>query len=186
MYIGDWQWIAWDNIPGGLDWVAFVLGGAGIGFTIVQLVRSKNALQAAKQALDDARLDLIGSRLAAVIPRLQEVISLLDTAVHENERVTTYVFLAEGSRRTAEVRALLEMHGYQDAELLGRMRRIEQDFPKVTGTLRKSDTATIQESIGYAMMPLRELSTDLERASTRSQNTISGSAQSVREVKRSK
>lgn len=78
------------------------------------------------------------------------------------------------------------MHGYQDAELLGRMRRIEQDFPKVTGTLRKSDTATIQESIGYAMMPLRELSTDLERASTRSQNTISGSAQSVREVKRSK
>jgi hypothetical protein len=45
------------NVPGALDWVAFFLGGAGIGFTIWQLLRSKGALKAARDVLINAHFN---------------------------------------------------------------------------------------------------------------------------------
>lgn len=74
------------NVPGVLDWWGFVLGGAGIAFTVVQLIRSKGALLAAKEALEDTRASLISNQAIFVLPAFQEISDSIDAAIRADDR----------------------------------------------------------------------------------------------------
>lgn len=71
VYLGDLQWLDLSSAPGPLDWVAFGLGGLGIGFTIYQLLRSKGALKSAELALNSTRKTLMTNQLVALLPRIK-------------------------------------------------------------------------------------------------------------------
>lgn len=86
MYIGSWQWVDFGNIPSVLDYVGFLIGGAGIGFTVVQLMKSRSALDAAAKALKDTRGTLMQNQLLAILPRFKDVYSRLDKAIELDQR----------------------------------------------------------------------------------------------------
>lgn len=68
-----------------LDWVAFVIGGAGIGFTIFQLLRSKGALEAAREALESTRASLIRNQLAEVLPQFQTIMEDVERSLRAED-----------------------------------------------------------------------------------------------------
>ena len=70
---GEFAWVDFSNVPGFLDWVAFCFGAAGIGFTVVQLARSRGALKAAATALRETRATLIRNQLVSVLPGFEEI-----------------------------------------------------------------------------------------------------------------
>ncbi|MFC0678329.1 hypothetical protein ACFFGH_10805 [Lysobacter korlensis] len=107
MKIGDWQWLDFENVPGVLDWTAFVLGALGIGFAIYQLTRSRNALTAARDALVSTRKSLVKNQLVAVLPRLEEIDHALDDALVADDREGAGSALVRYRYFTAEVSALL-------------------------------------------------------------------------------
>ena len=86
MQIGDWRWLDLGNVPGVLDWVAFILGTIGMAVALVQLFKSRGALAAAKQALDDARRGLVRDQLLQVLPRFTEISASLDDAIRADSR----------------------------------------------------------------------------------------------------
>lgn len=105
MTIGDWEWLDWANVPGLLDWIGFVLGGAGLAFAVVQLTRSRSALTAAEQALDEAREGLIRDQVIAILPTFGELAeSLMNAADADSREVAKRVLLRfTVSAREAEV-----------------------------------------------------------------------------------
>lgn len=85
MYIGNWHWMDPGSVPGPLDWVAFLIGGAGIGFTIYQLLRSRSALEAARQALVSTRASLIRNQLVEVLPQFQTTMTEIDRSLRAED-----------------------------------------------------------------------------------------------------
>jgi hypothetical protein len=75
------QYVDFNNVPGVLDWLAFILGGLGIGFTVVQLIRSRGALKAAAKALTDTRSTLIKNQLLSTLPAFEEISAVVDNAL---------------------------------------------------------------------------------------------------------
>lgn len=105
---GDWQWVDNTNIPGWLDWIAFVLGGIGLVAALVQLFRSRGALEAAAEALKTTRRALISNQLLAVLPAFEEIANSLPAAVHADNRVLTGELLLRFEYRVQESLAMLE------------------------------------------------------------------------------
>jgi hypothetical protein len=105
--IGDWEWLDPANVPGALDWIAFVLGGAGIAFTIWQLLRSKGALKAARDALVLAQGQLNRNQLLLVLPTVDEIERALEAALQKNSARATEEALSRFGRYAAETTALL-------------------------------------------------------------------------------
>lgn len=121
VWIGDWQWLDLENVPGPLDWIAFVLGGLGIGFTIWQLMRSKGALRAAADALDETRGTLMRNQLIGVLPGLEEVSDGLDAAMVSDNRDAAAAALKLFVLRSAEVVALLQSTSSAHSETISEL-----------------------------------------------------------------
>jgi hypothetical protein len=190
VYIGDWQVFNLEgmydptSLPGFLDWLGFLLGAAGIITALVQLCRSKNALIAAKESLDATRQNLVQNRLGAAIPDLQEMISLLDRAVSQNDRNSTHFFLGETARRTSAVLTLAQIASYDEGGLVTRLEKFRDDFPEVIDMMNRDDTVNLHQSIGLSMVPLRELSGDLSAASITLQSSITAAPKKKRRFRR--
>lgn len=108
MQMGDWRWVDVNAAPTMLDWIAFVLGGAGIAFTIVQLLRSKGALQAARDELNRTRSTLMKNQLLAVLPGFEEILVTLEQAIRDNNRDLADEQLTRFAYRSQEAAELLK------------------------------------------------------------------------------
>lgn len=107
MYIGNWQWIDFGSAPSPVDWLAFILGGTGILFTIAQLLRSKGALKAARNELERTRAMLIKNQLVAVLPGFEELMTNLDRSIRHDDRLQLEDHLHRFAYHAYEAAALL-------------------------------------------------------------------------------
>jgi hypothetical protein len=100
-------WIDPTNVPGTLDWIAFLLGGAGIAFTAIQLVRSRGSLAAAEDALKKARASLLANQAIFVLPAFQEISDSIDAAIRADNRDELQTGLSRFSARAHEAISVL-------------------------------------------------------------------------------
>lgn len=99
--------IDFSAVPGLLDWIAFGLGALGIGFTVIQLIRSKGALKAAAKALTETRDILMRNQLVSVLPAFEEISKSIDSALRADDRELLQDGLGRFSYRAHEAMALL-------------------------------------------------------------------------------
>ncbi|MGW9168420.1 hypothetical protein [Agromyces sp. NPDC055658] len=157
MYIGEFQWLDFTNVPGLLDWVAFVLGGLGIGFTIVQLTRSKGALKAAEQALESTRASLVRNQLVAVLPAFEEISREIDGALEADDRKRMAEALHRFSYRAVEVVVLLKSSNAGFEDLANEIANEGSDASEARGKLYGEPTATVDELVGTTASQIRLL-----------------------------
>jgi len=107
MFIGSWQWVDPAVSFGFLDWIAFALGALGIGFTIFQLLRSRGALQAAREALEETRSSLIKNQLAEALPQFRTIMQQVENSLRQqnmNDQLDGHLeHLIRHSRETVEL-----------------------------------------------------------------------------------
>lgn len=110
-------WVDPTNVPGYLDWVAFILGAAGIGVALWQLFRARGALAAARQAYEVARVSATRDQLLRVLPRFEEIEISLENAMTEDSRPAAGTVLQRFNQIASEAGALLRSYsnGHTDA-----------------------------------------------------------------------
>lgn len=166
MKIDDWMWLDFTSVPGLLDWIAFVLGGAGILFTVVQLVRSRGALIAARDALNETRQNLTRNQLVALLPSLESVSSDLDRAVRRNKRSGADEALQRFSVKAAESATLLAATTTQFSDLVDDFISIIGDVADARAGLFANPTLDVHDIAGDAARRVRDLIPTVQRAST--------------------
>jgi hypothetical protein len=100
-------WVDVENVPGVLDWVAFIFGGLGIGFTVWQLVRSRNSLNAARDALRDTQALLVRNQALFALPVFQEISESIDAAISDDSRQDLQSAFGRFAVRASETTSLL-------------------------------------------------------------------------------
>jgi len=100
-------WIDLTNVPGLLDWIAFLLGGTGIAFTAIQLLRSKSSLVAAERALKNTRASLLANQAIFVLPAFQEISDSIDSAIQADNREELQASLSRFNARAHEAISVL-------------------------------------------------------------------------------
>lgn len=175
MYLWEWQWVDGANIPGGLDWIAFILGGVGIGFTVVQLVRSKSALDSAKDALDLTRATLVRNQLVAILPVFEEIALGVDVAIRMNDRREAELVLGRFCHRAAETVQLIEADEIAAIEITAALKSATALAVRAHGALFHRDPeVTTAEIIRDASAAIREVSHDLQSFAVRVRNEVGG------------
>lgn len=172
MQIGDWRWLDFGNVPGVLDWVAFILGTIGMGVALVQLFKSRGALAAAKKALDDARRGLVRDQLLQVLPRFTEISASLDDAIRADSRELAQKALGRFSEHAAEAAALLEEQRSSHAPVLDKLRRASAAAANARSRLFEVEGETTGQRVGVAADHVRDIGTTLIGVSVKVGNEV--------------
>ena len=170
MQIGDRKWLDLASVPNGLDWLAFVLGGLGIGFTIWQLMRSKGALRAAAEALDETRGVLMRNQLIAVLPGLELVSDEIDSAMHRDDRESAGASLASFVLRSAEVVALLDVTSSAFADVISELTSAQKVALRARAGLYGSPELTTLEIVEEAATQIRDIGPQIRTLSVMIKN----------------
>lgn len=158
MYIGEWRWLDFANTPGVLDWVAFVVGTGGIAFAIWQLLRSKSALEAARDALESTRESLVKNQLVAVLPAFTEISRTVDSALSSVDREPMQMALGRFTDQAHEAAILLRdaTDGYE--KLAAKILRTADTASRARAALFELPMSTsVQEIAGAAATEIRYL-----------------------------
>ncbi|GAA2910603.1 ATP/maltotriose-dependent transcriptional regulator MalT [Microbacterium keratanolyticum] len=161
MYIGDWHWLDFANIPGMLDWIGFVLGGLGIVVALVQLYKSRGALQAAKNALDEARNGLVRDQIIVLLPSFSEIASSLTGAMHADSREAAVDVLQRFSERASEAEQLLTNRGTLHEEAVRELSDARAAAAKAIDRLYRKPDMTTAERVGTAATKIRAVAVTL-------------------------
>lgn len=160
MFIGSWQWVDPGVSFGVLDWVAFVLGALGIGFTIFQLLRSKGALQAAREALEETRSSLIKNQLAEALPQFRAIMQQVENSLlqqNTNEQLDGHLEdLIRHSRETVE---LIAAYGADLGQASYDAVAVVQSAEAMRARLYERPDETAQ----YLAQPLRQLRSNVSK-----------------------
>lgn len=166
---GGFAWVDYSNVPGVLDWVAFWLGAAGIGFTVVQLYRSRGALQAAATALSETRATLIRNQLVSVLPAFEEVSKSIDSALGSQDRDQLQEGLGRFSFRAHEAASLLRASTTEFEPLVADILQAAESASTARSNLYGDATSRLETLAGDAASIIRNLAP-----------RISGAAVSIR------
>lgn len=169
MYIGDWQWLAWDNVPGALDWIGFILGGVGILVALVQLFRSRGALKAAKSALDSTRLRLMTNQLVSILPSFETTSKSIDDAIRENDRDAASAALAAYCSQAHRAASLIRSTDIGFTELSARITIYAKNASDARDGLFY-DEGTVHALIGHVASDIRILAAEIGGMSLTLQN----------------
>lgn len=161
MYLGDWQWLDFANIPGVLDWIGFVLGGLGIAFALVQLYKSRGALQAAKDALDDARNVLVRDQIIVLLPAFSEIAASLADAMSADSRDVAIEVLQRFSERASEAEQLLANREDPQTEAVGELLEARIAAAKAIDRLYRSFDQSTAQRVGAAAAKIRSVAVTL-------------------------
>lgn len=175
--IGGWQWLDYTNVPGVLDWVAFVsgvlgllLGLGGIAFTICQISKSRGALEAAKDALETTRSTLIKNQLASILPRFEATLNLIENAINADQRNVLQVHLLSLRKDAIESIRLLELSDGGPTESVNHLQSVANISADMHSTLfsdealvigLKNLTATNLLSLHEAIPNLHDIAVEL-------------------------
>ncbi|WP_407358042.1 hypothetical protein LTA6_002632 [Microbacterium sp. LTA6] len=178
MYIGDWNWLDFANIPGVLDWIGFVFGGLGIGFALVQLYKSRGALQAAKDALDDAREILVRDQIIVLLPAFSEIAASLAGAMSANSRDVAIDVLQRFSERASEAEQLLTNRQTPQSEAVSELLDARVAAAKAIDRLYSRFDLTTAQRVGAAAAKIRSTAVTLNAVHVLVRNEI-GSAKNA-------
>jgi len=106
------------------DWLAIIgliVGVAGFGITIWQLVRTARASEATKDAVERTEKHLAASYLLVLLPQFRIIESDLDNAAMDDDRRLAMRALRTYADVASEVRSLLASQADIDAQLLERL-----------------------------------------------------------------
>ncbi|WDG17490.1 hypothetical protein [Microbacterium sp. Clip185] len=174
MRLGEWVWLDLANVPGVLDWVAFVLGGAGIGFTIWQLLRSRSALVAAQKALEHTQSVLIRNQLLAVLPPFSELSDRLDAAMRSNSREEAEQALSRFCYQSSEAAALLKNSGLDHTEIVQKMVVTTRAAQVARAGLFDNEEMTVADIVGIAATTIRDLGPEVHGVAVVIRNDAGG------------
>lgn len=167
-------WVDLVSRPTALDWIGFILGSAGIGFTVWQLVRSRGALKAAEKALRETRSTLIKNQLISALPAFREIGISVDAAVGRDDRSGAQAALEIFCVRAYEVVSLLQSttdrYGELTAEILGAAELADSSRADLFG--RPGET--VYDIVGLAADGIRTLVPKLSGASVDIRNDPGG------------
>lgn len=178
MFIGEWQWLDFANIPGVLDWIGFVVGGIGLGFALFQLASSRSALTAAKEALEGARVSLIRDHLLGLLPAFNEMAASLMDAINADSREVAGRILQRFMESASEAEALLATHVEQHPAAIEVLTEARVAAAKAIDRLYQAPDQTTSQRVGAAASALRSAATTLAAVRVSIRNEIgSGNAQ---------
>lgn len=170
MYLGDWRWVDPSAAPNWLDWVAFVLGGAGITFTIVQLLRSKGALEAARDELNRTRSTLIKNQLLAVLPGFEEILVNLDQSIQNDDREQANIQLTRFAYHSQEAAELLKSSSEEFESMVVTLANSARNATLARSALFESPGQTTAQLLGEHTGDFRLLVTDIRALSVSIRN----------------
>jgi hypothetical protein len=162
MTISAFAWVDRANVPGVLDWWAFVLGGLGIGFTIWQLLRSRSALDAARNALNETQSLLVANQALFALPVFQEISDSIDLALSEESRTDLQRAFGRFAIRASEISSLLralDRAEYQN--IVDRLDDVSAEVGASRANLFASPDETCHTLGGEAASSVRELAISL-------------------------
>lgn len=165
----EFAWVDVSNVPGVLDWVAFILGAAGIGFTVIQLARSKGALKAAAEALSETRGTLIRNQLVSVLPAFEEISKSIDSALDAKSRDRLQEGFERFTFRAHEAVALLHASTTEFSGLVDEIMKAAESASGARSDLYGDATTPLDTLVGDAASSIRKLAP-----------RISGAAVSIR------
>lgn len=170
MFIGDWQWLDWANAPGVVDWVAFGLGFAGIGFTVFQLVRSRGALRSAEAALKSTRRTLIKNQLVSILPGFREISMSVDAALPGSDRDSMLNALTRFSYHAIEAATLLKASPGSYGDLPVEILRVANDANAARASLFGSPGESVFDLAAEAAAGIRDLALRISAAAVQIRN----------------
>jgi hypothetical protein len=154
---GEFAWIDYSNVPGLMDWVAFSLGAAGIGFTVVQLARSRGALKAAAKALSETRATLIRNQLVSVLPAFEEISKSIDAALGSKNREQLQEGFGRFSFRAHEAVSLLNASTTEFELLVEEILNAAESASTARSNLYSDATSALEVLVGDAASSIRNL-----------------------------
>lgn len=174
MYIGNWQILDWDNIPGFFDWVAFILGLTGIGFTLIQLLKSKGALKAAEKALNDTRDDLIANQLLYALAIFPDLSTTVDDALTMDDRESMQKALSTYCDQSVEVAALLRSSGTMHDDVAETLVNSSNSASKARAALFSEQDMSVQEIASGVAELIRDVTLTLRSKAVEIRNQPRG------------
>jgi hypothetical protein len=157
VYIGEWQWLAWTNVPGFFDWVALILGVAGFGIAIWQLCKSKGALQAAKKALQETRATLVRNQLVFVLPAVGELANTLEIAASTSNRDSVVRALDRITDVAGEAAVLIQGSTSGQESVIEEILRCVDEASKAREKFYKDKVTAIEDIVAEASTSIRAL-----------------------------
>lgn len=136
------------NVPGLLDWIGFILGAAGLGFTVHQLLKSRNALQAAAKALEETRANLIKNQLVSQLPVFGVMAETITNSVRNNTPEAAITALNEFRLRAYEVHVLLRETDAGAEDLLDEIKACGDAAGSARAKLFDNLSETVKDRIG--------------------------------------
>lgn len=176
MFIGGWRWLDFANVPGMLDWIAFVLGGLGIGFTLVQLWRSRGALEAARRALTDARDGLVRDQIIVLLPAFSELAASLGDAMSADSRTVAVEVLQRFSEKASEAEQLLSNRQTSHLEAVNELLDARGAAAKAIDRLYSRPDQNTAQRVGVAASKIRSVAVTVNGVHALVRNEI-GSAE---------
>ncbi len=156
-------WIDHCNIPGWFDWIAGLLGAAGLIFAIVQLCRSSNALQAARDSYEKTRSTLALNQMLLNHGELEAHSIALDHVLQVVDREPAYVALKQFSKRASELAALLEIATKEHAQTVAGLKSAARAADKGVEWLIQAPPSRINALfVDKAATEMRRVVTDME------------------------
>lgn len=176
MYIGNWQWLDFALVPGWLDWVAFVLGGAGIGFTILQLLRSKGALESARRALVTTQSTLIKNQLLGILPKFSELSHAVDVALDLPDRSRMDEALERFCLSASEAATLLEVSYKDFGNVVSEILDVVNEASEARSGLFGNREVELRDIAGAAASSIRNLAPRISGITASIRNDAGGAA----------
>lgn len=150
-------WIDFSNVPGLLDWVAFLLGALGIGFTVIQLFRSRGALKSAAAALQNTRDTLIRNQLVSVLPAFEEISKSIDAALTSKNRTQLQEGFARFTFRAHEAVSLLNSSTNEFETIVEEILSVAESASTARSSLYSDATTPLDILVGDAASSVRNL-----------------------------
>lgn len=181
MYVNDWKWLDFASVPGVLDWLGFVLGGLGIGFTIWQLLKSESAYKAAQEALEETRDKLVRNQLVAELPEFRKILDLIDADAASGNRdslsdsLYSFAFISR-----ATISLLNETPG-DFLELVSSLRKAAGSAMDIRSKLYEPLEITTAQLLRSSDQDLRQVVLEIHELSVTMRNDL-GSSKKVRKV----
>ena len=163
--LGNWQWINWSNIPGLLDWIAFILGGVGIFVALRQLFKSTGALRAAEKALKETRSTLIKNQLVAILPGITEISTSIDATLQSDNPDEAQKALGRFSDFAQESAVLLVATTRDFEEIAQALVSASAEASAARGQLFRREDQSVVELIGPVAATIRNLGPRVRGAS---------------------